>query len=535
MKKLSRLIITNGSNKTADTGHTYSIKILENGNYLSLVGGTYTLKIGNGTGFIRNIDTEVSPDNSLTFDGNQLKDLPAGKYSLELWVKHGDNTFIYPSEDTAFIQLHENIETVHGDVIPEITLEQVKQDILSSTGHGGLKGDKVDKGDKGDPGQSAYQLAVSNGFTGTEDDWLASLKGNNGKPGPQGPQGIPGPKGDKGDTGKDGKPGKDGTAPTISISDNSTWVINGVDTGQPTRGPKGDNGSGGTSTKIDIRNGYWYVDGVSTGIKAEGKDGAHGAQGPTGPAGPKGDKGDPGVPGVQGPKGDTGSAGKNGESAYQLAVQHGYTGTEADWLASLKGEQGPKGDKGDPGPKGEPGKDADSDGVKSITANGLNRTPDNGVVNLGNVVQDITTQHYYDTGGMGISATTTNDMTNTLGNVTLNDYSEVLQTETEYYEIDDNQIEWQGGWYSINSSIIRKGHTVYLNLACQYDGNYSGTVCNLPNWAIPSKSHETAFWVVGSNQIGNVHIWANDGGLGLINVQPQSGQKVYLSCSYFVQ
>lgn len=32
-----------------------------------------------------------------------------------------------------------------------------------------------------------------------------------------------------------------------------------------------------------------------------------------------------------------------GESAYQVAVRHGYTGTEAEWLASLKGE------KGDPG------------------------------------------------------------------------------------------------------------------------------------------------------------------------------------------
>lgn len=36
-----------------------------------------------------------------------------------------------------------------------------------------------------------------------------------------------------------------------------------------------------------------------------------------------------------------------GKSAYEIAVIHGYAGTEEEWLASLKGEQGPKGDRGD--------------------------------------------------------------------------------------------------------------------------------------------------------------------------------------------
>ena len=34
---------------------------------------------------------------------------------------------------------------------------------------------------KGDPGKSAYQIAVENGFDGTEEDWLASLKGDTGE------------------------------------------------------------------------------------------------------------------------------------------------------------------------------------------------------------------------------------------------------------------------------------------------------------------------------------------------------------------
>jgi len=47
-----------------------------------------------------------------------------------------------------------------------------------------------------------------------------------------------------------------------------------------------------------------------------------------------------------GPKGD------DGLSAYQVWLGQGNTGSEADYLNSLKGEQGPKGDKGDKGDNG---------------------------------------------------------------------------------------------------------------------------------------------------------------------------------------
>lgn len=41
-----------------------------------------------------------------------------------------------------------------------------------------------------------------------------------------------------------------------------------------------------------------------------------------------------------------------GPSAYDVAVTNGFTGTEAEWLASLQGEPGPDGDPGNPGPPG---------------------------------------------------------------------------------------------------------------------------------------------------------------------------------------
>lgn len=62
----------------------------------------------------------------------------------------------------------------------------------------------------GDDGKSAYQVAVDNGFEGSEPEWLASLKGDKGDPGEQGPPGTDGAKGDKGDKGEPGTPGAKG-------------------------------------------------------------------------------------------------------------------------------------------------------------------------------------------------------------------------------------------------------------------------------------------------------------------------------------
>ncbi len=93
-------------------------------------------------------------------------------------------------------------------------------------------------------GKSAYDLAVENGFEGTVQEWLESLKGADGAQGEKGDKGdkgdageagAAGPKGDKGDqgpAGADGKPGADGAdgkAPTITIKD-GYWYINGQNT-----------------------------------------------------------------------------------------------------------------------------------------------------------------------------------------------------------------------------------------------------------------------------------------------------------------
>ena len=47
--------------------------------------------------------------------------------------------------------------------------------------------------------------------------------------------------------------------------------------------------------------------------------------------------------------------GANGLSAYEIALKHGFEGSEEAWLASLKGPQGPQGPQGIQGVQGLPG------------------------------------------------------------------------------------------------------------------------------------------------------------------------------------
>lgn len=53
-----------------------------------------------------------------------------------------------------------------------------------------------------------------------------------------------------------------------------------------------------------------------------------------------------------------------GYSAYEIAVQEGFVGTEAEWLASLKG------DEGDPGQTGATGADGTTF-TPSVSAEGV--------------------------------------------------------------------------------------------------------------------------------------------------------------------
>ena len=68
-------------------------------------------------------------------------------------------------------------------------------------------------------------------------------------------------------------------------------------------------------------------------------------------------KGDKGEKGNTGAKGNPGQDGADGKSAYAIAVEHGYEDSEEKWLLSLKGEKGDTGERGEKGDTGADGKD----------------------------------------------------------------------------------------------------------------------------------------------------------------------------------
>ena len=120
-------------------------------------------------------------------------------------------------------------------------------------------------------------------------------------------------------------------APTVEIR-SGYWYINGTPTGVKAEGKDGAVGSLNAALSIGS-NGNWYIDGVDSGVAAQGPKGDTGATGPQGIQGEKGDTG------AQGPKGDTGAIG----------------------LPGKKGEDGLDGADGTDGKDGADGKDATID------------------------------------------------------------------------------------------------------------------------------------------------------------------------------
>ena len=139
----------------------------------------------------------------------------------------------------------------------------------------------------------------------TQQEWLASLKGEQGEQGPQ------------------GEPGTNGT--------------NGID---GTNGTNGTNGADGKSA---------YDIAVEHGFEGDESEWLESLKGEQGEQGPQGEPGTNGINGIDGTNGTDGTNGVDGKSAYDIAVEHGFEGNESEWIASLKGETGEQGPQGETG------------------------------------------------------------------------------------------------------------------------------------------------------------------------------------------
>lgn len=158
------------------------------------------------------------------------------------------------------------------------------------------------------------------------------------------------------DNGTAGADGEDGATFTPSVSSDGTlsWSNDKGLANPASVNIKGEAGAAGA--KGDKGDPFTYDDFTAAQLAAlKGEKGDKGDKGETGEQGVKGDKGDKGEQGeqgqqgIQGVKGDTGATGANGQdgkSAYQIALDNGFVGTQSEWLASLKGDKGDTGASG---------------------------------------------------------------------------------------------------------------------------------------------------------------------------------------------
>ncbi|WP_262349404.1 hypothetical protein [Lactiplantibacillus plantarum] len=139
-----------------------------------------TVKLGNTSGYLKSATVDpasltdpTTGQVTVNFNADLMTSLTAGSYSIEVWVVDNTGTSIYPSDGSTGFTITNNIQSTNGSVITTITFDDFVEAMNKAAS-------TIDKGDKGDDGLSAYQVAVSNGYHGSQTDWLASLVGPQG-------------------------------------------------------------------------------------------------------------------------------------------------------------------------------------------------------------------------------------------------------------------------------------------------------------------------------------------------------------------
>lgn len=303
------------------------------------------------------------------------------------WEATGSSGHIIIKPDGTVAPQRSRMKFVNGTVTDDGT-QTIITGLKGDTGPKGEKGDTGAQGPKGEQGLTGPVIVPSVDANGVmsftiQDTAVApqpvsvrgpqgpqGVQGEQGTQGARGPQGIQGiqgvqgPKGDQGEQGIQGPEGPQGPA--------------GAQGPTGAQGPAGAAGKDGTSLYIEdiystlaaLKNaipagndkmyfvqedGECYIysenesDWVSVGALQgpagpQGPQGEQGIQGPKGDTGAQGPQGEQGVQGIQGeqgatgpegPQGPAGVAGADGKSAYQTAVEGGYSGTETAFNAAL--------------------------------------------------------------------------------------------------------------------------------------------------------------------------------------------------------
>lgn len=181
--------------KARDTSRIYELTLFDNSERVVIADNEKAkIKIGNSTGFLLDVEPTIV-DGKLQLDSHEFADLPPDIYRLEVWITKDDKLFIYPDESQVQLKLTSTLNDVQGTTLSVITIEQLRKEIAESGEAGvpvvGPKGEKGDPGPIGErgpagkdglnghdgkDGKSAYQIWLDLGNSGSEQDFINSLK-----------------------------------------------------------------------------------------------------------------------------------------------------------------------------------------------------------------------------------------------------------------------------------------------------------------------------------------------------------------------
>lgn len=181
--------------KHQDTQTKLKIALFEDNNRVSLDNNAdYQFKIKNSSGYLKS-ETLTIEDDRLVLTTDKFKDLTPDAYSFEVWENEDS---IYPSENYGYFKITKNVSEIDGETIPVITIEDFEKRFAEAVKN--AKGDKGERGPQGLPGPVGPQ-----GPKGEKGD-----KGDKGDTGERGADGKDGINGTNGRDGVDGKNGQDG-------------------------------------------------------------------------------------------------------------------------------------------------------------------------------------------------------------------------------------------------------------------------------------------------------------------------------------
>ena len=127
---------------------------------------------------------------SIELTADLSRRLGTGYYTLTITGRTADSAYADGFRDYTIPLSLCRVTRSPAPSVPDKLTATVRDGLRGEKGEKGADGRDGERGQDGVPGKSAYDIALEEGFTGSKQDWLNSLKGEKGERGEQGEVGV---------------------------------------------------------------------------------------------------------------------------------------------------------------------------------------------------------------------------------------------------------------------------------------------------------------------------------------------------------